>query len=90
MKQAPVKPGFEPTTAANETLYLIDTQDKVTQVAADDTRSDIGLDLPSSFPASSKKYIHGSREDVRAPYREVAVSPRSTRRVSSEGDHAKL
>ena len=33
------------------------------------------LRLPTSFPASKKKYIHGSRPDLRVPYREIALSP---------------
>jgi phosphomethylpyrimidine synthase len=30
---------------------------------------------PSSYPASQKRYIQGSRADLRAPYREIALSP---------------
>ncbi len=32
------------------------------------------LHLPSSFPASSKRYIAGSRPDLRVPYREITQS----------------
>jgi phosphomethylpyrimidine synthase len=33
------------------------------------------LRLPTSFPASRKKYIPSSRPDLRVPYREIALSP---------------
>src|SRR6266702_2954125 len=33
------------------------------------------LRLPTAFPASRKNYIAGSRPDLRAPYREIALSP---------------
>jgi phosphomethylpyrimidine synthase len=33
------------------------------------------LRLPTTFPASHKKYIAGSRPDLRVPYREIALSP---------------
>ncbi len=33
------------------------------------------LRLPTAFPASSKKYMAGSRPDLRVPYREIALSP---------------
>jgi phosphomethylpyrimidine synthase len=29
---------------------------------------------PSSYPASQKRYLHGRTPDLRAPYREVALS----------------
>src|ERR1700684_910501 len=40
------------------------------------------IKTPSSYPASRKSYLQGSRSDVRAPYREITLS--DTRR----GDHA--
>ena len=33
------------------------------------------LRLPKAFPASQKKYLTGSRPDLRVPYREIALSP---------------
>ncbi|WP_211256263.1 hypothetical protein [Edaphobacter aggregans] len=33
------------------------------------------LRLPTAFPASQKKYIQGSRPDLRVPYREITLSP---------------
>jgi phosphomethylpyrimidine synthase len=33
------------------------------------------LRLPTAFPASQKKYIQGSRPDLKVPYREVSLSP---------------
>jgi phosphomethylpyrimidine synthase len=30
---------------------------------------------PSTYPASHKRYLAGSRADVRVPYREVILSP---------------
>ena len=33
------------------------------------------LRLPTAFPASQKKYIQGSRPDLRVPYREIELSP---------------
>ena len=33
------------------------------------------LRLPKAFPASRKKYLTGSRSDLRVPYREIALSP---------------
>ncbi len=33
------------------------------------------LRLPKVFPASQKKYMAGSRPDLRVPYREIALSP---------------
>src|ERR1700728_4423253 len=30
---------------------------------------------PSSYPASHKHYLQGSRRDLRVPYREIALSP---------------
>ena len=30
---------------------------------------------PSSYPASQKRYLHGSRADLRVPCREIALSP---------------
>jgi len=37
---------------------------------------------PSSFPASRKRYLQGSRSDVRVPYREITLSD------TRHGDHA--
>src|SRR5712671_5513539 len=37
---------------------------------------------PSSYPASAKRYLHGSRVDLRVPYRELSLSDtRHTDRV---------
>jgi len=33
------------------------------------------LRLPAAFPASTKRYLTGSRADLRVPYREIALSP---------------
>lgn len=33
------------------------------------------LGLPGAFPSSQKKYLIGSRSDLRVPYREIALSP---------------
>jgi phosphomethylpyrimidine synthase len=33
------------------------------------------LSLPKAFPSSQKKYLTGSRSDLRVPYREIALSP---------------
>ena len=33
------------------------------------------LRLPTSFPASQKKFMSGSRPDMRVPYREITLSP---------------
>ncbi|MHB1021865.1 MAG: phosphomethylpyrimidine synthase ThiC [Acidobacteriaceae bacterium] len=33
------------------------------------------LRLPTAFPASTKKYMAGTRPDLRVPYREIALSP---------------
>ena len=30
---------------------------------------------PSSYPASEKRYINGSRAGLRVPYREISLSP---------------
>ena len=30
---------------------------------------------PASYPASQKRYVQGSRADLRVPYREIALSP---------------
>src|SRR5260370_35415133 len=30
---------------------------------------------PSSYPASQKRYLRGSRADLRVPYREISQSP---------------
>lgn len=30
---------------------------------------------PSCYPASTKRYVSGSRADMRVPYREIALSP---------------
>src|ERR1700730_18268297 len=33
------------------------------------------LSLPKAFPSSQKKYLTGSRSDLRVPYREITLSP---------------
>ena len=33
------------------------------------------LGLPKAFPSSQKKYLTGSRSDLRVPYREITLSP---------------
>ncbi|MFP5268330.1 MAG: phosphomethylpyrimidine synthase ThiC [Acidobacteriota bacterium] len=33
------------------------------------------LSLPKPFPASQKRYIQGTRADLRVPYREISLSP---------------
>jgi phosphomethylpyrimidine synthase len=33
------------------------------------------LSLPKAFPSSQKKYLTGSRSDLRVPYREIILSP---------------
>ncbi|WP_035353707.1 hypothetical protein [Edaphobacter aggregans] len=33
------------------------------------------IHTPSPFPASYKRYISGSRSDLRVPYREISLSP---------------
>jgi phosphomethylpyrimidine synthase len=33
------------------------------------------LSLPKTFPSSQKKYLAGSRSDLRVPYREITLSP---------------
>lgn len=41
-----------------------------------DGRSAVGtLKLPNPFPASRKKYVVGSRQDLRVPYREISLTP---------------
>ncbi len=41
-----------------------------------DSRTTTGtFQIPVAFPASSKKYIVGSRPDLRVPYREIALTP---------------
>jgi phosphomethylpyrimidine synthase len=33
------------------------------------------LSLPKTFPSCQKKYLTGSRSDLRVPYREITLSP---------------
>jgi phosphomethylpyrimidine synthase len=41
-----------------------------------DSRSTVGtLQLPNAFPGSRKKYVVGSRPDMRVPYREISLTP---------------
>jgi phosphomethylpyrimidine synthase len=40
------------------------------------------ISTPSSYPASRKRYLQGSRSDVRVPYREITLSD------TRHGNHA--
>jgi phosphomethylpyrimidine synthase len=33
------------------------------------------IHTPITYPASNKRYLQGNREDLRVPYREIALSP---------------
>jgi phosphomethylpyrimidine synthase len=43
---------------------------------------------PASYPASQKRYVQGSRADLRVPYREIALSP--TRHADRTEDNPPL
>jgi phosphomethylpyrimidine synthase len=42
------------------------------------------LSLPKAFPSSQKKYLAGSRSDLRVPYREITLSPTHHSRGTEE------
>jgi ThiC-like protein len=42
------------------------------------------LSLPKAFPSSQKKYLTGSRSDLRVPYREITLSPTHHSRGTEE------
>jgi phosphomethylpyrimidine synthase len=42
------------------------------------------LSLPKAFPSSQKKYLIGSRSDLRVPYREITLSPTHHSRGTEE------
>jgi phosphomethylpyrimidine synthase len=53
---------MEPTMSQSETQFLRDT-------------AKVDADSVQPFPASSKVYVQGSREDIRVPMREIKLTP---------------